>query len=863
LTSSHRYDIAGRTISYGNIHQSNAGFDQSVRPFLNQYCVGCHGPKMAMAHRRFDTLDTDLTSADTEQHWKEIVDRLNLGAMPPAGAKQPSSDQRRQVIEFLTARLKSAASAARSTGASAVLRRLNRFEYDRTVRELLSLQGMLADPTESFPPDAANEGFTNIGSALITSDFLLNGYLAAAEVFVDHAVSAGPRPEVHKYSFQAPFYDDGNRHDGQDVDGQYQNIRKNTMDEGGFLWLSKLEQGVPHDGYYKLRFKAQGINRNYPYDQAILNVEKTEPLRVAVVAGSARYGGGGSARYGDLGKRTTSDRELVSFELPDDAPKWFEARIWLDQGYQPRLTFPSGPNGVKPLRRTLVREYYQTFPKFIHDYVVDEGPVNADTVDASMTRRVSKEGASKTRLTTAGTARSFNRREGWASFFSEYMGPRARIFGIELEGPYFEQWPPPSHVALFGNLEPTVANAEAILRRFATRAFRRPATDAEVQPLVKLIAQRQTKGDSPLKAIKAGLRGVLCSPRFLYLRENDGKLDDYALASRLSYFLWSSMPDDALIREAGATKLSDPAALRAAALRMLADPKAGAFTEQFTSRWLELYKIGAMPPSPKEFQRYYVDGLAKAMKTEAQLYFQYLLEKNLPIDRFIDSDFTFVNGGLARLYKIPDVHGAEFRKVALTDRRRGGLLGMSGILAASANGIDTSPVIRGVWVLRNLFGTPPTPPPPDVKPLEPDIRGATTIRDQLARHRNLETCNACHRTIDPPGFALENFDPIGTWRDRYPRPGQANPPAVDASGLLAAGEAFNGIVSFKDVLLRSHRDQFARCLTEKLLAYSTGRTIEEADGEQVDRIVASLKQRGGGLRDLVLLVIESEPFRRK
>jgi len=168
-----------------------------------------------------------------------------------------------------------------------------------------------------------------------------------------------------------------------------------------------------------------------------------------------------------------------------------------------------------------------------------------------------------------------------------------------------------------------------------------------------------------------------------------------------------------------------------------------------------------------------------------------------------------------------------------------------------------------VWVLRNLFGTPPTPPPPDVKPLEPDIRGATTIRDQLARHRNLETCNACHRTIDPPGFALENFDPIGTWRDRYPRPGQANPPAVDASGLLAAGEAFNGIVSFKDVLLRSHRDQFARCLTEKLLAYSTGRTIEEADGEQVDRIVASLKQRGGGLRDLVLLVIESEPFRRK
>ena len=266
-------------------YASYASFDETVRPFLNEYCVGCHGPKIAMAHRRFDTLDADLTSADTQQHWKEIVDRLNLGKMPPVGAKQPANEQRQQCDRVPHRALEIGRGGRPRTGASTVLRRLNRFEYDRTVRDLLSLQGLLADPTESFPPDAANEGFTNIGSSLITSDFLLNGYLSAAEVFVDHAVSAGPQPEVHKYSFQAPFYYDGNRHDGQDVDGKYQNIRKNTMDEGGFLWLSKLAEGVPHDGYYKLRFKAQGINRNYPYDQAIVNVEKSEPLRVAVVAG--------------------------------------------------------------------------------------------------------------------------------------------------------------------------------------------------------------------------------------------------------------------------------------------------------------------------------------------------------------------------------------------------------------------------------------------------------------------------------------------------------------------------------------------------------------------------------------------------
>jgi hypothetical protein len=830
------------------------GYDETVKPFLTEYCVGCHGPKLSMANRRFDTLDPNLSTTEMQLRWKEAVDRMNLGAMPPQGAKQPPDDRRREVIDAMTARLQSALLAARSTGARTVLRRLNRYEYDRTVRQLLSLEDMLADPTDVFPPDANEDGFTNIGKSLITSDFLLSGYLSAAQAFIDRAVATGARPEVRKYTFHAPFFQDHNRHDGQDVPGQYQNIRKNTMEEGGFLWLAKLEQGVPQDGYYKLRFKAQAVNRNYPYAQSYVGVEKSEPLRCAVVAGSSKYG--------DLEKRTTSDRELISFDLPDDAPQWFEARIWLDKGYQPRFTFPNGPNGVKPLRRAIVRDYYKQFPNFVSKYVVEDAPVNSETVDEGLTRRVSKQGASKTRLTTEGTSRTFNTREGWSTFFKEYMGPRVRIFEVELEGPYYSQWPPASHVALFGNYAPTYENAEPILRRFASRAFRRPATDAEIAPLVKLVEQRKAKGDTALNGIKAGLRGVLCSPGFLYLRENDGALDGYALASRLSYFLWSSMPDDALLKAAEAGSLRDPAALGAQTARMLADPKAAAFLDQFPSRWLELYKIGSMPPSSKDYHNYYVDGLAKAMKTEASMFFRYVLENNLPIDRFLDADFTFVNGGLARLYKIPDVHGVTFRKVTLTDRRRGGLLGMAGVLTASANGIDTSPVVRGVWVLRNIFGTPPTPPPPDVKPLDPDIRGAKTIRDQLAKHRTVATCASCHSTIDPPGFALENFDPIGGWRDRYPRP-DGEGPKVDASGALTGGEKFADIVSFKDALLARHRDQFARCLTEKLLTYGMGRTLEPADGPYVDEIVAALKQRGGGLRDLVVLVAGSEPFRRK
>ena len=825
--------------------------DQAVRPFLETYCIGCHGAKTQMADRRFDTLGTDLASEADREHWRDILGRLNLGAMPPKGAPQPSPEERQSIVDLMTVRLAALDDEVKGTGGKTVLRRLNRYEYDRSIRDLLSLQDLLSDPTDVFPPDAVEEGFDNIGAALTTSDFLLTGYLSAAEAFLDHAVATGERPEMRRYSFQAPFCPTGNRHDGQDIPGQFQNIRKNTSDEGGFLWIDKFKQGVPHDGYYTLRIKAQGVNQRYPYEERIVGVRKNEPLRMAVIAGAARYG--------ELGLRSSSDREIAAFDLTEE-PQWFEARVWLDAGYQPRLTFPNGPNGVKPLRRTLVTRYSDTFPSFIRGYVVPEGPIDKETLDESFTRGVSKEGASKTELTTEGTSRIFNRRDGWATFFSEYQGPRVRVYEIELEGPHYEQWPPAPHLALFGETAPTLDNAEPILTRFASRAFRRPVDAKEIQPLVALVHERAGKGDAPLDALKTGLRAVLASPGFLYLGEGNGPLDDYALASRLSYFLWSSMPDQELLEAARQGKLREPETLRAQALRLLADPKAEAVSTQFVSRWLELYKIGSMPPSAKDFEEYYVDGLERAMKTETQLFFRHVLEANLPIDRFLDADFTFVNGGLARLYGVPDVTGAQFRKVSLLDERRGGLLGMASVLTASANGIDTSPVVRGVWVLENILGTPPSPPPPDVEPIEPDIRGATTIRDQLMKHREIATCNACHQSIDPPGFALENFDPIGGWRGRYPRPGRQGP-VIDASGALLSGETFQSITDFKKVLLGSHRDDFARCLTEKLLVYATGRTLERRDEPEVARIVTALKKEGNGLRDLILAVVSSDAFR--
>ncbi len=821
-----------------------------VQPFLAAYCVDCHGPETQMAGQRFDALDGSLQTRAAREQWRSIVGKLRALEMPPKGAKQPTESARHALVDLVARKLAESQPDAAATSSRTVLRRLNRYEYDRTVRDLLSLQDMLSDPTDVFPPDAEQDGFNNIGAALRTSDFLLSGYLAAAETFVDRAVSMGDRPEVRKYAFRAPFSPTGNRHDGQDVPGEYQNIRKNTSDQGGFLWIDDFLEGAPRDGYYTLRVKAQGVNQQYPYHEDVVAVRKDEPLRMAVVAGAARYG--------ELGLRTSSDRQVAEFELSAE-PRWYESRIWLDRGYQPRLTFPNGPNGVKPLRKTLVTRYSDTFLSFIRGYVVPEGPINRQTLDESFTRRVSKEGASKTELTTAGTSRIFNRRDGWATFFREYQGPRVRVYEIEIEGPHFEQWPPAPHAALFGDREPTLDNARPILERFAARAFRRPLGEGEIAPLAALVRQRAAQGDPELEALKAGLRAVLASPGFLYLSEGEGPLDDYALASRLSYFLWSSMPDDELLAAARAGKLRRPGGLRGQARRMLASPKAQAFAEQFPSRWLELYKIGSMPPSSQDFRQYYVDGLEAAMKKETQLFFAHLVEENLPIARFLDSDFTFVNGGLARLYGIDGVHGSQFRKVELRDRRRGGLLGMASVLTASANGIDTSPVVRGVWVLENLLGSPPSPPPPNIEPLEPDIRGATTIRDQLRRHREVPSCNACHRSIDPPGFALENFDPIGGWRDRYPRSNGPGP-LIDASGRLPDGATFRNIEGFKRALLDANQEQFAQCLTEKLLTYATGRELGQQDQADAERLAAGAAKEGG-LRDLVLAVVESKAFR--
>jgi hypothetical protein len=307
--------------------------------------------------------------------------------------------------------------------------------------------------------------------------------------------------------------------------------------------------------------------------------------------------------------------------------------------------------------------------------------------------------------------------------------------------------------------------------------------------------------------------------------------------------------------------LRKPAVLLAQTRRMLAHPRSQAFVNGFLDSWLNLRSLGDMPPDRDAFERYYMQDLQAAMKTEPRMFTRYLLDRNESIVNFLDSRFTFLNKPLARVYgmsaAIPSADGHLFRKVEITDPVRGGLLGMAGVLTVSANGIETSPVTRGVWMLENIFGTPPSPPPDNVPTIDPDVRGAKSIREILTKHRESPACMTCHAKIDPPGFALENFDPIGVWRTKY-----ANGIAIDASGQLAAGGSFENIVGFKKLLVE-HKDDFARAITDRLLTYACGRRVEKLDRPGVDAIERQLAQRGYGFRDMVELVVSSEIFRGK
>ena len=762
--------------------------DSQAAAFMKEHCLRCHGPEKAKGDFRLDQLDTDFSKPSTFERWREVVARVQAGEMPPKKEPRPQPAQVQTFVRQLTARLEEAGAKQRADG-RVVLRRLNRVEYENTVRDLFAVN---VSVKEMLPEDAIAQGFDNVGAALNISPVLMERYLEAA----DAVITAALLP-VHKLESKTERFD------------LYDSLPKWffagvwKQDEGVILFRSSGDSAsdlrqfkAPAPGRYRFRVAASAHNSETPLPLALL-------LGNFVVSGNYT-------------------RHLGYFDASPGKPTVIE--------FEERLAAKNDTIKVTPVALPYVYLKHETMPT--------------------------------------------------------YPGPGLKIHWMEVEGPFPETWPTESFRRVIGDADPklgTLADAEKLIRALLPRAFRRPVTAGEEKPFVALVAKSLEMGQPFEAALRAGYKAVLSSPKFLFLREPTGPLDDHALASRLSYFLWSTTPDETLAALAERGELSKPEVLRAQAERLLKHPKAKAFTENFTGQWLSLRDIAATTPD-KALYPEWEELLQWSAVRETHLFFEELLKQNLSVKNFVDSDFAMLNGRLAKHYGITNVHGVAFRKVALKpEQHRGGVLTHASVLKVTANGTTTSPVLRGVWVLDRILGRPVPPPPPNVPAVEPDIRGATTIRDQLAKHRATENCAGCHARIDPPGFALENYDVIGGWRERYrivtDQKNRVNNRVgplgkylkgyefglglpVDAGDALPDGRKFADLVEFKKLLL-TDPEQIARCLTEKLVTYATGQPVGFSDHAAVGRILTEAKGADYGLRSLVHAVIGSELFRNK
>ncbi|MED5287047.1 MAG: DUF1592 domain-containing protein, partial [Planctomycetota bacterium] len=681
----------------------------------------------------------------------------------------------KRVIALLTKSLATAREAARKSPGKVVMRRMNRVEYRNTIRDLFQLKMVDFDPTTTFPADDATSGFDNVGEGLVTSDYLLRNYLEAARKVADKAIRPGPRPEKIHLRIGGDAGPDSPKDilNGVGVD-------KQGRKEAGRLFikfrqplgLTKLDKrrGVPSDGEYVIRFRAKAVRRKSRYKDEDLRYNSNEPMRLSISIDSRELG-------------ATAHRIIGEYEIPDDEVIEVEHRAWLEKGFTFHVHWANGPDG------SFKRILRKVLPRYNKDALF---PIR-------------------------------NPPEMYVG-----SGPELHVLSLAIEGPFYDQWPPAGFARFFPD-PPKTPGADYLdesLLRVASAAFRRPVNRSEMEPYLALTRAHLARQGDFWAAARYGVRAILTSPNFLYLVETtpanseQRKVTDHELATRLAYFLWSSMPDEELRGLADRGKLRDPGVLRGQVERMLSNAKSSALNENFTGQWLGLRKLGEMPPDPQKNPAYYKDQLEEAMRQETQLFFAHILNENRSLLEFVDSNYTFLNTALARHYGIPDVKAEGFQKVNLhSESHRGGLLGHGSILTATSNGVETQPVIRGIWVLENLLGTPPNPPPPDVDPIEPDTRGVLTIRQLMEKHRTNSVCNECHRKIDPIGLSLENYDHLGAWRDRY-----SKKLPIDSSGKLPDGTTIEGPGGIKTFLL-NRPGQFTTCLTEKLLVYALGRRL--------------------------------------
>jgi cytochrome c553 len=833
-------------------------FQRDIAPILATACVRCHGPEQQKGEVRIDTLDPDLFVGDDVDRWLDVLSVLTNGEMPPADEDAaPLADaERGKVIEWLAAESHTASAARRAGKEHSSFRRMARYEYEYALQDLLGLPYDFADP---LPPDPTSpDGFQNSSEVLHLTGIQFRAYREAASRALRLATVAGERP--------APLYWNVSMTAAAAVEWARQDAEVAKLEERHAAEPEKLQaelkrhaerhQQRPGGVHYLDRRSGRMAAQSWAYDDAKFAwapaPQPTDlPAGADVVAVIPR----GRGLIVELGDR-----------IPDDGTLRVRVRASLatvDDGHAPTMQLVFGWQASNDSQASV--------PIRGQDVVVDAAPGSP---------RIYQWDVPLSQVYPRNLVRKVNKLGDLPSP-SEYIklvntsvsGGDIQVEVVEVTAPVHDQWPPASHTRIFFDV-PGAANererAEAVIAAFMTRAWRREANPAEIEQKMRLFERLRPACESMQEAVLEVLVTVLSSPNFLYLVESGpaadavepaaaAALSDLELATRLSMFLWCSVPDPALLAVAKTGQLRDAETLAAQVARMLADAKSRRFCEQFVRQWLGTHALDHLHVDGKAYPGF-DDALREAMREEPIAFFQEILRRDHSVLEFVHAEFTMADERLAQHYGASDVVGNRFRRIELQPgQRRGGLLTQAGLLAMNSDGKDSHPLKRGVWLLERLLDNPPPPPPaavPVIDLADPAI-AKMTLKQQLENHRNAAACMSCHVKIDPWGIALENYDAVGSWRTEV----QGQP--VDAVGVLFNGQRLDGMDGLKRFLLENRQDQLVRAMVSKLLTFALGRPLAFADRAAIDEITTEARRRGDGLATMITTIATSTLFRSK
>lgn len=898
-------------------------FEARIRPFVQAHCVKCHGEQTTRAGFRIDTLGTDFLADKTADHWKEVYDNLGLGNMPPKDEPRPAIADVQVVMTWIDQEIRAAERRAKSSAGRT--RRLNRTEYFNTLRDLFHLdENYVRSLEEELPPDGKTDGFDRVGASLYIDQSQLAKYFALAErVLAREVFAPRPKPTQPVKDFARDIKWGRENRDGQFTNvwatGPFgelffpPNMVHKTIAElptgariyelknggieylcggwnaplgnhhfngiggaGGGFWSSKVGNfifRIQEEGTYRMRFRAGAFAGRDKY--AVENVKLL-------------------FEFGKGGEQANLDRGTLVIDAPLEEPKDYVLEIYL----HPRPEVAGSNmgrlywNGIPAAAQEVIRGVVTQTGMILRVPELDKLEAGIVQEHYSTMYAEKKKGTSAEKLNELLKSRHAEANEKHERAVQEYVQagkpafvynpdydltavPRLWLESWEIEGPIVE-WPSRARKELLfdGDERPLdAAYVREIFARFLPRAYRRSVTVAEIEDWVAWVQDARARHElSELEAFQMGLKAILCSPGFLLIEESTTESDrpqpltDFELASRLSYFLWSTMPDEQLLGLAAADRLHEPAVLSAQVGRMLADPRSTGLVTNFTGQWLQARDFGKTMTDRNEF-RMYTDELRKSSWQEPYEFFREILRADLSILNFLDSDFVVVDKVLARHYGIEGVKEADgFTRVAIgPEHHRGGVLGMAGVLTYLSDGFRTLPVRRAAYVVDTLWNDPAKPPPPNAGDL-PAVKGTKlTVRQRLEQHRNNPSCASCHNHLDPFGVALENYDAIGRWRERQTGEGlkgDDKSPPLDVSGMLPSGRSFDNVQQYKQALL-AEKERFVRGFSQKLLTYALGRSVGATDRTTVDGIVAKAEDDGYRMQSLIQAVVASEAFRMK